>query len=141
MNTIPTGACCQLLALTGGPRRLRGAPSLALPGLLSARAVPGPGGQPLTQQVRCCHGSEPIAVQIPPQSPKGMLGGTRHTSHPHHKIPWREGCSQSCWEGCPVADTQAPPMLCSACHGEHSACADQGVLRACLIFFFFHSEK
>ena len=42
--------------------------------------------------------------QILLQSPKVMLGGRKHTPHPHHKIPWRSSCSRSCREGCPVAD-------------------------------------
>ena len=46
--------------------------------------------------------------QILLQSPKGMLGGRKHSPHPHHKMPWRAGCSQSCREGCPVADTPTP---------------------------------
>ena len=30
------------------------------------------------------------------------------TPHPHHKMPWRAGCSLCCREGCPVADTPYP---------------------------------
>lgn len=53
-----------LLSAAGPYRRAEEAPwgpSLALPGLLSARAIAGPGRQPLTQQVRYYCGLEPTA--------------------------------------------------------------------------------
>ena len=53
-----------LLSAAGPYRRAEEAPwgpSLALPGLLSARAIAGPGRQPLTQQVRYCRCLEPTA--------------------------------------------------------------------------------
>ena len=48
--------------------------------------------------------------QILLQSPKVMLGGRKHTPHPHHKIAWKAGCSRSRRQGCPMADTPTPPF-------------------------------
>ena len=95
--------------MTGEPRRFRGSLSLALPGLLSVRVVPGSGRQALTWLVRWGYSSGPMAGQIPPQSPLEAGGPLLLQSQ---ETPWREGCSSSCWDLRPSSPQQ--PLAASS---------------------------
>lgn len=146
MSAAPSGAFFQPLARTGEPRRLSGALSLALPGFLSARLIPGLGKQLLPWQVTLpqlrAH-SKPDSATQPAKACQEAGGPLSILSQ---ETPWKEGCSCSCWEdsGTPEAVLglgYPHPTQYSACCRECSLWADQGVLCPCQVFLYFPSEK
>lgn len=95
---VPSGAFFQSLARTGEPRRLSGALSLALPGLLSARLIPGLGKQLLPWQVTLPQ----LRAHSKPDSATQPAKACQETGGPlsilSQETLWKEGYSCSCWE-------------------------------------------